>query len=107
MSAGDAGLQLLHRLNLVGQLMPDPEEMARYTEACDREDAIGPLFYPDAHRQAAGRMRAARNLCRAGVKFARAYAELQEVTGREADPELDAAAEAIVRGFHRKTGGAP
>ena len=100
------GSELLARLNLVGSLIPDIDELQAYAQACDRQDAVGPLFYPDVHRRAAKRMRALRELALAGVKMRRAWEALQEAAAEEADPELDQAAATMLSGWQRRAAAA-
>lgn len=105
MSAPDRGLQLLHTLTMVGAVMPPVEDMEEFVRESNTADSIGPVLYPDLYRRGEKRMRAARELCRAGVTFVRALEALHEATREESDPEADAAAQVMLRRFHERHGG--
>lgn len=96
------GSELVAKLSLLGSLIPDVDRLEAYIQACDREDAVGPLFYPDVHRRAEKRLRALRDLARTAVKMRHAWEVLQEAAAEESNPELDRAAQTLYAGFHRK-----
>lgn len=96
------GMELLQRLMMLGSLMPSSEELEEYAKACHREDAVGPLFYPDVHRRAAKRLPASAELAKAGARYVRAFEAMKAAVLEEADPEMDAAARTLHDGMLRK-----
>lgn len=96
MTAPDRGLQLLHRLNLIGQLLPEADELMEFVNAARHQESAGPVLYPDLFRRGEKRLRAAAELCSAALAFRAAYEDLQEATREEADPDADRAAQVLL-----------
>lgn len=96
--------QIVDLIRMAGSILPPIETLQKYLEACDRDRTVAPLFNPSEYMRGAKRLEGLRKLTAQALKYRRAFDEMEEIAGNEADPEGDAAAVAGLKAWHRRHG---
>ena len=98
------GMEIIQRLRLCGQLLPDLETLQAYLDACYRDRTVAPLFTPSEYMRGSERLEALTRLTEKALVYRRAYDDMEKVAAVEADPERDAAAAHLLRLFNKHHG---
>lgn len=98
------GRELIVQLTTAPRLLPESDELRAFIQACDREEAVSPIFSPSAYMAAQGRLRALRRLASAALQLRDRLDDLDEVTAEESNPERDRALGAAHRAIMEDLG---
>ena len=98
------GMEVIQRLRLCGQLLPDLETLQAYLAACNRDRTVAPIFTPSEYTRGSERLEALTRLTEKAVVYRMAFDKMEQVAAIEADPERDAAAAHLLRLFYKNHG---
>ena len=98
------GEQILEYIRVAGSILPPIETLQKYLDACHRDRTVAPLFNPSEYMRGAKRLEGLTKLTAQALKYRRAFEEMEEIAGNEADPEGDVAAVLGLKAWHRRHG---
>lgn len=102
----DRTKEIIARMDLAGQLLPEVEDLVEFARACSRDEALAPVLAPSAFMRGSRRLEALKRLAWSAAEYFRLWDEFRETMGDEGDPERDEIAAAELLALYHRLGDA-